>query len=180
MIKRKVCASAILFALYLFPVAGHSQDKVLTDSVNAKLIIGAKEIMAAAGVCTLITLDEEGNARARAMDGFPPDNNFIIWFGTNPKSRKVFQIQHNSSVTLYYFDKATASYVTIHGSAEIINSQEEKGNHWKEEWHNFYPDYPENYGLIKVTPEWMEVISESRGIIGNPLTWQPPVVRFKK
>ena len=69
MIKRQVCASSILVALYLFPLAGHSQDKV-TDSVNAKLIIGAKEIMAAAGVCTLISLDEEGNARARAMDAF--------------------------------------------------------------------------------------------------------------
>ena len=180
MIKPKVCATAILFALYLFPVAGHSQDKVLTDSVNAKLIIGAKEIMAAAGVCTLITLDEEGNARARAMDAFPPDSDFIIWFGTNPKSRKVDQIQHNPSVTLYYFDKSTASYVTIHGEAEIINGQKEKVNHWKEEWQNFYPDYPENYALIKFTPEWMEVISESRGIRGDPLTWQPPVVWFNK
>ena len=176
----KICAFAILLTVYLLPIAGHSQDKVLTDSVNAKLIIGAKEIMAAAGVCTLITLDEEGNARARAMDAFPPDNNFIIWFGTNPKSRKVDQILHNPSVTLYYFDKTTASYVTLHGEAEIINSQKEKGNHWKEEWQSFYPDYPKNYALIKVTPEWMEVISEYRGISGDPITWQPPVVWFKK
>ena len=178
--KHNICTSIILLALYLFPIKGHGQDKVLIDSVNAKLISGAKEIIAAAGVCTLITMDEEGNARARAMDVFPPDNDFIIWFGTNPKSRKVDQIQHNPSVTLYYFDKATDGYVTIHGEAEIINSQNEKENHWKEEWHNFYPDYPENYTLIKVTPEWMEVISESRGISGDPLTWQPPVVWFKK
>jgi len=180
MMKLNYYSSILLSVLLLIPFVGHGQDKVLSDSVNAKLITGAREIMAAAGICTLITLDEDGNARARAMDAFSPDNDFIVWFGTNPKSRKVNQIQHNPSVTLYYFDKATASYVMIHGKAEIIDSREEKGNHWKEAWQNFYPDYPENYLLIKVTPEWMEVISEARGISGDPLTWQPPIVWFKK
>ena len=74
---------------------------------------------------------------------------------------------------------ATASYVMIHGRAEIINNPDEKENHWKEAWQNFYPDYPENYLLIKVTPNWMEVISDVRGITGDPLTWQAPIVWFK-
>jgi general stress protein 26 len=180
MMKQNYYTSLFLSVLLLIPFPGHSQNKVLDDSTNYKIIKAAREIMTAAGICTLITLDEEGVARARAMDAFPADDNFIIWFGTNPKSRKVKQIEHDSRVTLYYFDKPTASYVMIHGNAEIMNSREVKENHWKEAWQNFYPDYPENYLLIKVTPEWLEVISEARGISGDPITWQPTIVRFKK
>lgn len=179
MMKLNYYTSLYLSVLILLPFPGHSQNKVLADSTNYKVVKAAREIMTAAGICTLISLDENGVARARAMDAFPADDNFIIWFGTNPKSRKVKQIKHDARVTLYYFDKATASYVMIHGNAEIINSEEDKENHWKEAWQNFYPYYPENYLLIKVTPEWLEVISESRGITGDPLTWQPPIVRFK-
>lgn len=166
--------------LLLIPLTGFGQHDVLSDSANAKLIKAAREIITATGICTLITLDEDGGARARAMDAFTPDKNFIIWFGTNPNSRKVSQIQNDPKVSLYYFDKATASYVMIFGEAQIIDNAAEKESHWKEAWKTFYPDYPDGYRLIKVTPEWMEVVSESRGITGDPLTWQPPIVLFEK
>ena len=179
MIKPSNHTFIILPLFLLMPFLGFSQYDVLTDSLYTKLTKAAREIITATGTCTLITLDEEGSARARAMDAFAPDKNFIIWFGTNPKSRKVLQIKHDPRVTLYYFDMATASYVMIHGRAEIINNPDEKENHWKEAWQNFYPDYPENYLLIKVTPNWMEVISDVRGITGDPLTWQAPIVWFK-
>ena len=32
--------------------------------------------------------------------------------------------------------------------------------------------------LIKVSPEWMEVISYTRGVAGDPITWEPPRVIF--
>ena len=172
--------SIILPFLLLAPFIGFGQQQVLNDSANTKLIKAAREIISATGVCTLITLDEDGGARARAMDAFLPDENFVIWFGTNPKSRKVNQIQHEPKVTLYYFDKASASYVMIYGEAQIIDGIAEKEKHWKKEWLAFYPNYPDGYALIKVTPEWMEVISESRGITGDPVTWQPPTVLFEK
>ena len=169
----------ILPILLLMTFDGFGQHDVLTDSANAKLIKAAREIITATGICTLITLDEDGGSRARAMDAFPPDKNFEVWFGTNPKSRKVSQIQHDARVTLYYFNKATASYVLIYGEAQIIDDRAEKEKHWKKDWQAFYPDYPDGYMLIKVTPEWMEVVSESRGISGDPITWQPPIVLFK-
>jgi general stress protein 26 len=170
----------ILFVVLLMPTWVYGQHENLPDSSDTKLIVAAKEIIAAAGICTLITLDEDGAASARAMDAFPPDSDFIIWFGTNPKSRKVKQIKDDPRVTLYYFDPTSASYVLIRGKAEIIDNSVEKRIHWKEAWQSFYPDYPENYLLIRVTPDWMEILSESRGITVESLTWQPPIVRFKK
>jgi general stress protein 26 len=164
--------------LLLIPDAGFSQIKEHKDSVTVKLKTTAREIMTAAGTCALITVDQEGRARVRVMDPFPAENDFTVWFGTNPKSRKVDQIKKDPRVTLYYLDPNASGYVMIHGIAQLVNDQKEKEKRWKVEWEAFYPDKPEGYLLIKVIPKWMEVISYTHGIVGNPVTWEPPIVSF--
>ncbi len=114
----------------------------------------------------------------RVMDPFPPESDFIVWFGTNPKSRKVSQIKKNPNVTLYYLEKDASGYVVIHGIAQLVNDQKEKEKRWKNEWDAFYPNKSESYLLIKVSPISMEVISYKHGIVGDSLTWQPPFVVF--
>jgi general stress protein 26 len=143
-----------------------------------KLEFIAREIIDASGNCALITIDDEGQPRARTMDPFAPEDDFTIWFGTNTKSRKVKQIKNEPRVTLYYFDKPSSSYVTIHGKAQIIDDAKEKMKFWKNNWSAFYPSFPQGYTLIKVTPEWMEIISESRGVTDDSITWQPPILRL--
>lgn len=169
---------AILSILFLIPGIGISQNIAQKDSSNIKLISAAREIMSASGTCALITLDEEGRSRVRVMDPFLPESDLTVWFGTNPKSRKVNQIKNDPRVTLYYLDKDASGYVMIHGKAQIIDDQKEKEKHWKDEWEAFYPNRPEDYLLIKVSPKWMEIISYTRGIVGEPTTWQPPIVLF--
>lgn len=175
-IKLSICLIFPIFLLMSFP--GFSQNEVLKDSLNNKLIQAAKEIISNAGTCALITLDGEGRPRVRAMDAFPPENDFTVWFGTNPESRKVNQIKNDPRVTLYYLDKDGSGYVMIHGKAQLVNDTGEKEKHWKVEWEAFYPDKNESYLLIKVTPEWMEVVSYAYGITGDPVTWEPPKVTF--
>jgi len=138
----------------------------------------AREIMTSAGTCALITVDPEGRPRVREMDPFPPDSDFTVWFGTNPRSRKVEQIRNNPKVTLYYQEEGYAGYVMISGTASLVNDQEEKDRRWKEEWKAFYPDKTKDYLLIKVIPDWMEMISLPLGITGDPVTWEPPKVYF--
>ena len=171
----------ILFlALLLISIRSFSQNTVPKDPSKLELLKAAREIMTAASTCALITLDEEDRPRVRVMDPFLPESDFTVWFGTNPKSRKVNQIKENPKVTLYYLDSDASGYVMIHGIAQLVDDKKKKEKYWKEEWEAFYPNRPERYLLIKVTPEWMEVISESRGINGDPKTWQPPVVLFEK
>lgn len=164
--------------LLLIAFNGFSRHFTSKDSSTIKLMIAAKEIMTAAGTCALITLDEEGRPRVRVMDPFIPESDLTVWFGTNPKSRKVNQIKKDPRVTLYYLDSDASGYVMIHGKAQLVDDQKEKEKRWKDEWKAFYPNKPEGYLLIKVTPEWMEVISYTRGITGDPTTWQPPIVLF--
>ncbi len=149
------------------------------DSVRHQLLSVAREIMTSSGNCALITQDQDGRARVRVMDPFPPENDFTVWFGTNPKSRKVTQIKNDPRVTLYYFDHKASAYVTIHGIAQLVDDPNEKEIRWKEAWKLFYPDKPDGYLLIKVTSEYLEVISESHGITGDPATWKPPIVKFE-
>lgn len=168
-----------LSILFVLPFISFGKNSEQRDSLNNKLMTAAREIIAASGTCALITLDEKNLPMIREMDPFPPENDFTIWFGTNPKTRKVNQIKKNPNVTLYYQDADASGYVVIHGIAHLVDDQKVKEKKWKSEWEAFYPNKKESYLLIKVSPTWMEIVSNSRGIVGNPLTWEPPVVNFK-
>jgi general stress protein 26 len=104
----------------------------------------------------------------------------IVWLGTNARSRKVAELRHNPRVTLYYFDRDSQSYVTIYGTARLVNDPQEKAKRWNDEWKSFYPDRAKDYLLIAVTPEKLEVVSDSRGIVGDAKTWRPPSIRFPR
>jgi general stress protein 26 len=173
---KPIVATVAFLLLVSFP--GFCQNEESIDSTKMHLMIAAREIMTSAKTCALITVDPEGRPRVRQMDPFPPENDFTVWFGTNPRSRKVEQIRNNPAVTLYYLEENGSGYVMIHGKAQLVNDKEDKDKWWKEEWKAFYPDKDENYMLIKVTPEWMEVVSYAHGIVGDPVTWEPPRVTF--
>ena len=68
---------------------------------RATLIAAAREIIAAARFCALVTVDDSGQPHARGMDPFEPDEDFTIWMGTNRHTRKVREIARDPRVTLY-------------------------------------------------------------------------------
>ncbi len=116
----------ILFLLYGFPNQSFSQNKNLVKPSTDEIKTAAREIIKSTGTCALITIDSEGGPRARAMETLIPDDDFIIWFGTNPKSRKVSQIKNDSKVTIYYLDKDESGYVMLYGNAEIVDDKKAK------------------------------------------------------
>jgi general stress protein 26 len=138
----------------------------------------AKEIMTNAKNCAFITIDSLGVAHARAMDPFLPEEDFTVWMATKPSSLKIKQLQGNNNVTLYYFEKESVSYVTLQGTASIVNSQNEKEKFWKKEWKNFYKNRTSDYALIKFIPKVGNVISEKYKILGDSITWETPKINF--
>ena len=167
-----------LFA-YCFVFNLSAQQIKNTTLSKTALIKAANEIINSTKTCALITQDKNGISRIRTMDPFPPEKDLTVWFGTNPKSRKVTQIKNNNKVTIYYRDKDDSGYVMLHGKAEIINSQTAKNKYWKDTWKSFYPNKKESYLLIKVTPIFMEIVSPKRNVIGATETWEPPILTFK-
>jgi general stress protein 26 len=176
MLVTKTKQLSILFLLLISISCINKKTEVSTD-LDLKSI--AREIITSSKNCTLITIDSVGIAHARTMDPFPPDENFIIWMATNPKSSKVNQIKNNQNVTLYYFDNENSSYVTIQGSAKLVNSIESKEKYWKNDWENFYKNRTTDYLLIQFTPTKLNLISEKHNILGDSISWKTPEVLFK-
>ncbi len=174
-ITRMVFAGAILLCIAALAPNVFGQQP---QRSREELIAAAREIIATARYCALITVDSKGRAHARTMDPFPPDENLVVWFGTNPKSRKVAEIRRHRRVTLYYFDRESPAYVTINGFARPVNNRAEKAKRWKDEWKAFYPDREQGYLLIAVTPKELEIVNEKKGIVGDANLWTPPTVRF--
>lgn len=165
---------AILTAL--LTVSG--QDK--QEPTREAILTSARELMSTTRYCALITVDRTGRAQARTMDPLLPDENFVVWMATNPKSSKVAEIRRNPRVTLYYFDAASQGYVSIYGRARLVDGAKEKARHWKDEWKDFYPDRDQGLLLIAVTPEKMEVVIVKKDVVGHSTRWTPPSVTFKR
>ena len=174
---RKFQISALL--LLAFAVAVAAQQDAKQPLTRDDLIAAARETMSAARYCALITIDRSGRPQARTLDPFPPDENMVVWLGTNPRSRKVAAIRLNPLVTLYYFDREAQAYVTIYGIARLVNDPQSKLKWWKDEWKEFYPDRAKDYILIRVSPQKLEVVNVTKGITGHPLNWKPPLVTFR-
>jgi len=149
---------------------------------RAAIISVATDIIQKAHYCTFITIDQDGQPQARIVDPLAPDGAFTIWIATNPLTRKVDQIRRNPRVTLSCFDAATSSYVTVLGRGELVAEVAEKLRHWKVDWSQIYKNGARGNDvvLIKVTPSRLEVVSESRGMIGDPKTWLPLSIEFPK
>lgn len=169
-----------LLLVTVFPDTGIAQDEKPGDTTRQFLLKAAREIIESAGNVALITQDAKGTPQIRTMDPFSPEKDFTVWLATNPSSRKVTQIKNNPLVTLYYSDKNDQGYVVIHGTAELVDDQREKDLRWKNEWKDFYTDRTDDYLLIKISPLYLEVINYSRGLSGDPKTWQPAMVRFRE
>jgi len=113
------------------------------------------------------------------MDPFLPDSQFVVWMGTNRASRKVEDLRRDPRVLVYYDDPSGAGYVSIEGTARLVDDPAEKDRRWKEEWALFYPDRAATYLLIAITPARMEVLNFRLGVMGDSITWEVPAVEFK-
>lgn len=170
---------ALLIAVLPLTVAAQAPGN---RPARAAIIAAATDIVQKAHYCTFITIGDDGQPQARIVDPLAPDAAFTMWIATNPLTRKVDQIRRNPRVTLSCFDAATSSYVTLLGRGELVSDVEEKQRHWKADWSQIYPNGARGSDvvLIKLTPSRLEIVSESRGMLGDPKTWLPLSIEFPK
>ena len=88
----------VILSVLLLPVRLWSQENQISNYDPDTLISAAREIMAEARYCALITVDASGHPQARTMDPFAPEDGMVVWFGTNLNSRKVKE--STSGITL--------------------------------------------------------------------------------
>lgn len=175
---KKVLKAQMLFLLVLFlpyiSVIAQNEQFTQREIARGSLLMDARAIIDSAKCRVLISVDETGKPQARTMSPFTPEDNWVIWLGTFPTSRKVTQIQKNPNVIVYYYDTKGMSYVSVSGKARLINDPTLKAKYWVEGWKVFYPDRDKDYILIEVIPERLEVCSFKYNLFwksdGTPLS----------
>ena len=152
----------------------------MTDHSDVDAILDiARQIMAAAGCASIITVDESGLPSTRPVRTFPSDEQFTkIVIPSDINSRKTKQLKNNPNVLLSYVDAPSRGYVTMIGKGELVDNPEEKRAAWLEPFSAFWPDGPESedYLLLVVRPDRIEMRSYTQDVAGSPTRWTPAVL----
>jgi general stress protein 26 len=144
------------------------------QSVDELLDI-ARGVITAALYCVLITLDEAGQANARVMQPFPPEADLTLWFGTSPRSRKALNIRRHPQLTVLYQNPTDNAYLTLQGTARLVDDLDQRRAHWFNGWKLYWPDGPtgDDFILIAFTPSRLELMSFSQNVTPPPYGLMP-------
>lgn len=166
--------------LLAFAVAVPSHSVAQDTVTRSRVITAAKDVMQAARFATFVTIGGDGHPQARVVDPFVPDSDMAVWIATNPLTRKVAEIRRDPRVTLLYFNTAAQEFVTLQGTASLVTDSVEKAKRWKPEWAALYKEGPrgESYLLVRIRPTQLEVVSSRHGMMNDPRTWRPVIIRF--
>jgi general stress protein 26 len=147
---------------------------------RADVLKAAREVAEKARYATFITIGQDGQPQARIVDPLGPDEDFNLWVGTNPLTRKVAEIAKDPRVTVSFFDLAGPAYVTLVGTARLVVDPAEKAKHWKSAWAPFYKNEHRgaDFALIAVVPRRLEIVSQGHGLLNEPVTWRPVSIGF--
>ena len=156
-----------------------AQDAEKKEADNEKMKTVALEMMRDAHYCGLVTLDETGRPQVRTMNPYPQSDDMVIWFATNRESRKVKEIKNDSRVCVYYANhEKPVGYVSVSGTAEIIDDKQAVIDHKREYWVGTIPDWENTLVLIKVTPITLDIINYKNNLTGDS-TWRSPSMDFE-
>ena len=164
-----------LFSIIFLFISVYSFSQEYSEK-NIKEI--ANSIINDSHSCVFVTLDSNQNPVSRLMDPHVYNNDFEIYLVTNPKSRKVTHLLNNNTISLNFISKEGDSYVSINGTALIINDFSKKKKYWKSTWTPYYKDWNNDSILIKIHTKSLEIVSSSNDISSNPVTWKPTTIIF--
>lgn len=125
--------------------------------------------------CTLVTVNDSGQANARVMQPFPPEQDLTVWFGTSPRSRKAQDIRQNPLVTVLYQNSETNAYLTLQGTAQLVDDLDQRRAHWFNGWKLYWPHGPEgdDFTTIVFKPTRLELMSFSQDVTPPPFGLMP-------
>ncbi len=146
----------------------------------AGVLAAARSTVHGAGACFLITLDEDGRPDARMMQPFPLDADMSVWLGTQRGTRKLTQIARDERASVACYDPATMGYVTLIGSARVVEDSVARSRHYTRFWNQFFkgPQDPA-FELIRVTPVRVEVVSYGRAVATRSRRWRAATLIMK-
>jgi general stress protein 26 len=105
------------------------------DGMNkiAELIKGIR-------ICMMSTLDDRGQIHSRPMAMQDEAYNGTLWFLTRATSEKIGDIQNRQEVTLDYADPGNSKYITLRGTAKVVNDRGKIKELWSPLYKAWFPE----------------------------------------
>lgn len=176
--RRRACSTALTAVVATLAALGSAGAQAAPRTPAPDLERAARTIIAAAKYAVFVTLDSTGHPQTRQVQPVDPDSAMVVRFATNPRSRKVGEVERDGRVSLHHFDPGSLAYVTLYGRARLLRSADEKARYWNPAWTPHYSDRDTSVVLVEIMPERLELVDIKRDISGDRLTWRPPTLRI--
>jgi len=115
-----------------------------------------RQIVSLAKVAILTTLTDAQELRSRPLHTERMDEDGTLWFIINAAAAKVREIHaHGGKVGVSYVDMAHQNYVSLSGTAHLVEGTEAKAALWSQTAEIWFPGGKEDasIALLKVIPE---------------------------
>ena len=91
-------------------------------------------------VTQIVTHAENGKLAARPMSAVNKEFDGALWFFTKADSPKIAEIEQNKNVLLAYSEPSKQEYISIQGTAEILNDRAKIAELWSEFNRAWFPE----------------------------------------
>ncbi|HEU4712473.1 MAG TPA: pyridoxamine 5'-phosphate oxidase family protein [Pyrinomonadaceae bacterium] len=112
-----------------------------------------KEMIKDIDLCMLTTVDENNDLHSRPMSlNSDVDENGNLWFFTSSNSHKASEIERTPNVNVSFIDTSEQHYVSVSGTAELVQDRQKIKELWKPVLKAWFPDGPDqpDVALLKV------------------------------
>jgi len=115
-----------------------------------------KELAEGIDICMFCTQLDQQPIASRPMSSNKVDENGNIWFLSNARSNKNFEIKNDDKVQLFYQKTADSQYLSVFGSASIYTDKSSIDEAWDpiaKAWFKEGKEDPD-VSVIKVSPSY--------------------------
>lgn len=125
---------------------------------NEKNIAILKEMAESVRICMFTTFSKDDELGSRPMGTAKIEEDGSLWFFTNEYSLKSKEVSKDNHVLLAYSDPGNNTYLTVKGTAELVDDRVRKESYFSPFIKAWFPDGIEDprLVLIKVVPDAAE------------------------
>lgn len=124
-----------------------------TLTTNEEKIQKINELIKDIKIAMLTTLDQDGQLHSRPMGNQNSEFDGDLWFFTSKSSGKVHAIETDSHVNLAYSNPKDQSYISLAGTASIVEDREKMKQLWSPFIKAWFPEGLEDPDLTLLKVE---------------------------
>ncbi|MGI4022078.1 MAG: pyridoxamine 5'-phosphate oxidase family protein [Janthinobacterium lividum] len=91
-------------------------------------------------IAMLVTVNANHEIHSRPMGTAKVDEDGNIWFFTNEYSSKVDEVSHENKVVVTYSNPGNSTYLSIKGTAALVDDKEKMKEYWNPIIKAFFPN----------------------------------------